>query len=165
MTNNVSETNMTDAKREEIKSRIALAQERDEGRREYSLAEKVGDQAVEAKDKFVAFAKEHPVATVAGGLVLGIAIASMFKSPRRVAKAGGARAAGMAAIGSEIALAFASQLLGDAQDAGRSGVRTLGDTARNLRNGAAHKASDAAEAAHAARTSIAKRISSALERR
>jgi hypothetical protein len=156
---------MTDAKRDEIKTRINQAQARDESRREHTLSEKVGEQAAEAKDKFVAFAKEHPVATVAGGLVLGIVIAGMFKAPRRAAREGGARAIGLAAIGSEIAMAFASQLLEGAQDAGRSGVRKAESTARNLRNGAAHGASDVADAAHAARVGIAKRISSVLERR
>ena len=167
---------MTDPKRAEIKSRIVSAQARHEERREYSLVEKIEDGALEAKDKFVSFAKEHPVATVAGGLVIGIVIAGMFKGPRRAAigaaAASGARAAGLAAIGSEIAMGFAAQLLDGAQDARRSGARkldrlggTLSETARNLGNGAAHRASDAAEAAQSARENIARRISSAIARR
>ena len=167
---------MPNAKRAEIKSNIVSAQARDEARREYSLVEKIEDGALEAKDKFVSFAKDHPVATVAGGLVIGILIAGMFKGPRRTAMgaaaAGSARAAGLAAIGSEIAMGFAAQLLDGAQDAGRSGVRkldrlggTLGETARNLGSGAADRASDAAEAAQSARENIARRISSAIGRR
>ncbi len=115
---------MTDQKRDAIKQRIADAQSRDAARTQPTLGEKIEDTALEAKDRFVEFAKEHPVATVAGGLVVGIAIAAMFKAPRRAAKLGGARAAGLAAIGSEIALGFATQMLENAQEAGRTGVRT-----------------------------------------
>lgn len=163
---------MTGSKREDIKSHLALAEARDEGRREYSLAERIGDQASEAKDKFVGFAKEHPVATVAGGLVLGVAIAAMFKTPRRAAMRGGARAAGLAAIGSEIALAFASQLLDGAQEAGRGGARkldalgdTLGDRARSLRHGAADKASDVRDLARSAGHGASRSLSRLLGRR
>lgn len=118
---------MNDLTRDTIKARIEQAHERDAARADGSFAEKLGEQANEAKDKFVSFAKEHPVATIAGGLVLGIAIAAMFKGPRKAAAAGGARAAGLAAIGSEIALAFAGQLLENAQEAGRSGVQKAGE--------------------------------------
>jgi len=163
---------MTDTKRAEIKSRITSAQARDEERREYSLVEKIEDGALEAKDKFVSFAKEHPVATVAGGVVIGILIAGLFKGPRRAAAAGGAKAAGLAAIGSEIAMGFAAQLLDGAQDASRTGARkldrlggTLSERARNFTDGAAHRAHDATEAAQSARENITRRISRALERR
>ncbi len=118
---------MNDLKRAEIKARIAEAQARDEQRQQLTMFEKIEDGALEAKDRFVEFAKEHPVATVAGGVVLGVLIAGMFKGPRRAAMAGGARAAGLAAIGSELALAFAGQLLDNAQEAGRTGVRKAGE--------------------------------------
>ena len=85
---------MTKNNRALTQSRIADAHARDEDRRQYSLVERVEDRALEAKDKFVDFAKEHPIATVVGGLAVGVLIASTFKGPRRAAVKGGARAAG-----------------------------------------------------------------------
>jgi len=163
---------MTKTKRELTQSRIDDAQVRDEERREYSLAERIEDQALEAKDKFVGFAKEHPVATVAGGLLVGVLIAAMFKGPRRAAMHGGARAAGLAAMGSEIAIAFASQLLDSAQDAGRGGARkldnlgdTIGETARSLRHGAADRLHDVRGVAENAGRNAGSSISRMLGRR
>jgi hypothetical protein len=148
---------MTETNRALTKSRIASAQARDENRRQSSLAERVEDRALEAKDKFVEFAKEHPVGTVAGGLVIGVLIASMFKGPRRAAAKGGARAAGLAAI---------------AQDAGRGGARKLdglgdtwGDTARDLRHGAADRLGDARDVAQSATRHAGRSLSRMLGRR
>jgi len=125
---------MNDLTRDTIKARINEAHQRDAARQPLSLGEKLEEQALEAKDRFVEFAREHPAATVAGGLLVGIAIAAMFKRPRKAAIQGGARAAGLAAIGSEIAVAFASQLLNSAQEAGNSGIHNaglLGEKAQN----------------------------------
>ena len=125
----------------------------------------ITDHALEAKDKFVAFAKEHPVATVAGGLALGVLVASMFKGPRRAAAAGGAKAAGLAALGSEIALAFAGQVMDAAKEAGREGARKLdglgesvGDTARKVRRDASYRADRGFDAARIARREARKKL-------
>jgi len=140
---------MTDPKRDEIKARIAAAQARENARGEQSLGQRIEHGAGAAKDKFVDFAKEHPIATVAGGLAVGVLVASMFRGPRKLASKGGARAAGLAAVGSEMALAFASQLMDSAQHAGREGahkLEELGHAAekrtRGFRSNAAHRASD-----------------------
>lgn len=137
-----------------------------------SMPEKtLTDHATEAKDKFVAFAKEHPVATVAGGVVLGVLVAGMFKGPRRAAAAGGAKAAGLAALGGEMALAFASQMMDAAGEAGRSGARKLddlgdsvSDVARGMRRDTSYRADKGIDAARIARRKAAKRLSRAFNR-
>ena len=110
------ETMSDDPRRASIKARLAAAEARDAAR---NAAGKAG----EAKDKFVAFAQEHPLATVAGGLALGVLVASLFPGPRRAARAGGARAAGLAAIGGEMLLALATQALSKAGEAGETARR------------------------------------------
>ena len=90
---------MTDAKRSNIKRKVAAAKSRNEARAEpATLADRAGEKAVEAKDKFTSFARQHPIAIVAGGLAAGVLISGLFRgSPTR--KAGrkfGRKAAGLA---------------------------------------------------------------------
>jgi hypothetical protein len=141
---------MTEAKRQEIKDRITTAQARNAERDGQPLSEVLGEKAVAAKDNLTAFAREHPLATVAGGLAVGVLISAMFKnSPtRKAGRYAGARAAGLAALGTEMASAFAqsvmertagardagAELAEDAADKARSTARTIGETlARSLR--------------------------------
>ena len=75
---------MPDAKRTQLKKKIEAGEARNKARAEPTLIDRTGEKAIEAKDKFTAFAKEHPIATVAGGLALGILISGLFKrSPTR----------------------------------------------------------------------------------
>src|SRR5688500_3188838 len=98
---------MTEAKRKTLKQKVSAGEQRNQDRGRTTVVDRAGERAIEAKDKFVEFAKEHPIATVAGGLALGILVSSLFKrSPTR--KVAG-RAAGIAAIGAELALAYAQQ--------------------------------------------------------
>ena len=85
---------MTDAKRQQIKTKVAAGQARHRDMGRTTIVDRAGEAAIEAKDKFVAFAKEHPVATVAGGLALGILVSGLFKrSPtRRIGNAAARRA-------------------------------------------------------------------------
>lgn len=136
---------------------------------EPSLTEQATAKASEAFDSFKTFARERPLTTITGGLVAGILIASMFKAPRRAAAAGGAKAAGLAAIGSEIALAFAAQLADAAGNAGREGLRkagdlgdSIGDTARSLRREAGYRTGNSLDAARVARRETRKAISRKL---
>lgn len=163
---------MTDTKREEIKARIAAAQQREESRASPTLAERASEGAADAADAFTGFVKKHPIAAAAGGVALGVLIAGMFKGPRQAAVRGGAKAAGLAAIGAEIATGFAAQLLDGASDLGREGARragdltdTAGDRARAIGRSASHKVGDAADAARIARRETGKAIARALGRR
>ena len=165
-------TPTAEEKREELKARIAAAQEREEARAEQSFTEKAGEKASEATDAFTGFVKEHPIAAAAGGVVLGVLIAGMFKGPRRAAAADGAKAVGLAAIGAEIASGFASQLMDDASDLGRAGKHravdfsdSVGDRSRALGRRAKHRAGDTADAVSIARRETGKAIARAMGRR
>ena len=161
---------MTDAKRTQIKKKVAAGQARNRTKTENTTTvfDRAGEAAIDAKDKFTAFAKQHPIATVAGGLAIGILIAGMFKAPRRAAIMGGSKAAGLAAIGAELALAYAQQAMEAASEAGRAAAPTIekfGDTARSAGRDAAHRAGDAGEAALSATREAGKRLSKAIRTR
>jgi hypothetical protein len=120
---------MTEAKRSEIRQKVAAAEDRNQARAEGpSLADRAGERAIEAKDKFAAFAKEHPIATVAGGLAIGILVSSLFRgSPTR--KAGrklGEKAAGLAALATELAVTYAQSAIEAANEAREAGADKLG---------------------------------------
>jgi len=119
---------MTEAKRSRIRQKVAAAESRNEARSEMSLTDRAGEKAIEAKDKFAAFAKEHPIATLAGGLALGILVSSLFRgSPTR--KAGrklGKKAAGLAALAADLAVAYATSAMEAASEAREAGAEKLG---------------------------------------
>ena len=162
---------MTDSKRAALKARVEAAQESEAARRTKSLAKSAQDQAVEAKDKFTSFAREHPVATVAGGVALGILVAGLFKGPRQAAIRTGTKAAGMASVGSEAALAFATEMFASAGHAGKEGLRkiddlgdSVGDGARRARREASYQLGNASDAARIAGREAGKTILRALRR-
>jgi hypothetical protein len=161
---------MPEAKRTQLKNKVAAGQARNKAKTENTTTvfDRAGEAAIEAKDKFTAFAKEHPIATVAGGVALGVLIAGLFKAPRRAAMKGGSKAAGLAAIGAELALAYAQQAMEAAGEAGKAGAKRLdgfGDTARSVGQDAAHRASDAGETAMAVTREAGKRLSKAIRSR
>lgn len=163
---------MTDTKRKQIKDKVAAGEARNLARSD-KLTDRIGERAIEAKDGLSRFAREHPVATVAGGLALGVLVSALFKrSPtRKVAGKAGARAAGLAAIGAELAMAYAQQAMGAASDAGRAGSHklheledSLGQPARNMRRGASRQASLASESARHATRLAGKALTRKLHR-
>jgi len=120
---------MAEAKRNQIRKKVAAAKSRNDSRAETpSLSDRAGERAIEAKDKFAAFARQHPIATVAGGVAIGILVSGLFRgSPTR--KAGqelGKKAAGLAAIGAELALAYAQQAMEAAGEAREAGTEAVG---------------------------------------
>ena len=142
---------MAEAKRKTIKKKVAAAEKRNAARSERTFLDRAGEGAIEAKDKFTAFAKEHPVATLAGGLAIGVLIAGMFKGPRQAAIKGGTRAAGLAAIGAELAMAYAAKALDAAKEAGSEGADWLGETGKTLGSKAREFSSEASDYAGTAR--------------
>ncbi|MEO0063368.1 MAG: hypothetical protein RLZZ08_1928 [Pseudomonadota bacterium] len=151
---------MNDAKRTQIKTKVEAGQLRNAAKSPTALTDRIGEKAIEAKDSLTRFATEHPVATVAGGLAVGVLISTLFrKSPtRRVAGKASSRAAALVALGAELALAYthqamqaAEQAAGDARRAGADRLEDLsesvGDTARGLRRGASRQASKAGDSA------------------
>jgi hypothetical protein len=161
---------MPEAKRTQLKKKVAAGQARNKAKTENTttIFDRAGEAAIDAKDKFTAFAKEHPIATVAGGVALGVLIAGMFKGPRRAAIKGGSKAAGLAAIGAELALAYAQQAMESASEAGKAAapkIERFGDTARNAGRDAAHRAGDAGEAALTVTRAAGRRLSKAIRDR
>ena len=146
---------MPDAKRKTLKKKVEAGQARNKAKTETTttIFDRAGEAAIDAKDKFTAFAKEHPVATVAGGLVVGVLIAGMFRGPRRAAVKGGTKAAALATLGAELAMAYAAKALDAAQDAGHDGAEWLGETGRSLGSKARELGADAADYAGSARDS------------
>ena len=121
---------MADAKRSNIRKKVTAAKSRNQSRAQApSMTDRAGEKALAAKDKFTAFAKEHPITTVAGALALGVLVSGFFRgSPTR--KAGrklGQRAAGLAALATELAVAYGQQAMEKAGEARETGADKLGD--------------------------------------
>lgn len=161
---------MPEAKRTQLKKRIEAGEARHQSRGEPSMLDRTGEKAIEAKDKFTAFVKEHPIATVAGGLAIGVLVSSLFKrSPTRKA---GRKAAGLAAVGAELAWNYAQQAMAAAHEAGRAGADrledlgdTVGSSARTLGRNAADRAGDLREGASAIARDAGSRIGRAVRDR
>lgn len=139
-------------KREELREKIEAGERRNAERG-------LSDYARDARDSATSFVKEHPFATVAGGLAIGVIIAAMVPGPgRRLRKQATARGTALAAMLTELGMAYGSSLLDSLGDAARTGQdkleefgESLGDTARGLRRDAGHLAADAGESARALR--------------
>jgi len=161
---------MSEAKRQELKDKVAAGEARHRSREDSTLFDRAGEAAIEAKDRFTAFAREHPLTTVAGGLAVGILISGLF--PRSPTRRLGHKAAGLAAVGAEAAMAYMHQAMDAASHAGRSGAHrlddwgdTISDTARRVRRDAAHLVESAGESARLAGRDASERVSRRLHRR
>lgn len=160
---------MTEAKRTAIKDRIEAGESHLADRNALPLAERIGEKAIEAKDSFVGFAKQHPVATVAGGVALGVLVSALFrKSPtRKVAKQAGGKASALAAIAAKVALDYAQTAMTAANDARHAGADRLedaGKATRSLGKAASRRASHAGDSARAAAHEARAAIGKALKR-
>lgn len=124
----------TAQKRQEIKDRITAAQERQATRDGGSITQVISEKAVQARDGVTGFAREHPVAAIAGGLAVGVLISAMFKnSPtRKAGRYAGARAAGVAALGSEIAASLVQHVIEGTSAARSTTAEKLDDTGQAL---------------------------------
>jgi ElaB/YqjD/DUF883 family membrane-anchored ribosome-binding protein len=158
---------MTEAKRAQIKQKVAKAQKRNEDRGRTTIVDRAGEQALDAKDRFVAFAREHPLATVAGGLAMGVLISGLFKrSPTRRLGRKAAKAAGnLATLGAELAIVYGQQALEAAQEARHAGaekIEELGSAARDAGRDATDRASELGDAARSATRDAGKRLGKML---
>lgn len=154
---------MADTKRQQTKDKVEAGYARNHAKSQGTALDRAGETAIEAKDRFAAFAKDHPIATVAGGLALGVLISGLFKgSPtRKLGSKVGTRAAGLAAIGTELALTYAQQAMDAADHAGRVGAHKLGDLGDSIGSTARHLRRSGSDTADSA----SKRISRALHGR
>ena len=94
----------TEDKRNELREKIEAAEARNAER---SFA----DYAADVKDGATQFVKDHPIATVAGGLAIGMLLAGMTKPGRRVRRRAGAQASSLWSTVTELAAAYGTGLL------------------------------------------------------
>lgn len=162
---------MNTANRQEIQEKIEAGEARNRARGEGTFMEKTGEKAVEAKDRFTEFAKEHPVALVAGGLALGIAISALFpRSPTRRAGAKvGARTAAIGTLAAELAMNYAQRAFETASEAGHAGAERLedlgdaaSDRAQRLRRDAGYFAASTGDTARQFSRDTRKKVRRAL---
>jgi ElaB/YqjD/DUF883 family membrane-anchored ribosome-binding protein len=154
-------------KRAELKSKVDAAQKRNEERERQRT---LGDYAREARDDATSFIKEHPITTIAGGIALGVLVASIVPGPgRRLRKQATRRGAVLAGALADLAVTYGSQALDGAGKAARSGQSRLGDIgealsdaisdgARSLRR----EAGDASDSAESLTRTAGKRASRKL---
>ncbi len=156
---------MNDVQRQQLGDRIAAA--------EASFLDRAGESAIEAKDRFTHFAREHPLTMIAGGLALGVLVSGLF--PRSPTRRAAGKTAGLAAIGTEAAMAFLHQATKGARHAAhraeRTSARTLdhwtdvvAEAARRVAEEAASLADSAGDNARAAQTTASRRLSRAWRR-
>ena len=142
----------TDEKREELRERIEAGEERNAKRSE------LAERAIEARDQAVGFAKQHPIAVVAGGVALGLLVGALTPKGRLLGKRAGKWAAMLAEVGAVYAADMIAKA-GDAAVAGKDRLEDLGDSAaavaRTVTRDVGYKAGTAADTAR----SIGKRVS------
>ncbi|WP_353230770.1 hypothetical protein [Novosphingobium sp.] len=123
------------------------------GKRSADLAASVADAGKRARE----FVHEHPVASVAGGILIGALVAGALTRRKQVeravddtaqdaaqiSKATAARIARLASIGAEMALQFATR----AAAASREGAARMEETLNHSGAEAGHKLNGLAEAA------------------
>ena len=147
-------------KREELRRKIAEAEERN---RERTLAER----ASEATDSVREFVTERPLTSIGAGLAAGVILAAIFTPPgRRLSRQAGARASGLAATASELAAVYAAQVADAAGDLGRGASDRfedlsddLGQSARSARRRAAFQAGSKGDTIRSAARRARKRVS------
>ena len=116
----------TTDKRAELKSKIEAAEQRNAER-------SFGERARDAAEEATSFVKEHPLATVAGGIVIGAIIASIVPGPgKRMRKKASARGALVAGALTDLAIKYGAEILEGATKAAKTGQDRLGDLGETL---------------------------------
>lgn len=134
----------SDAKRSELKGKVAAAQKRNQNRT-------LGDYARDAGSTATSFVKEHPITTVVGGVALGVLVASILPGPgRRLRKKASAKSAMLAGALADLALTYGTQMLEGAEKAANASGRKLGDLGGAIGDGARSAGRGASFAAESA---------------
>ncbi|RKF18360.1 hypothetical protein D6851_14565 [Altericroceibacterium spongiae] len=131
---------MSDSQRKDIKEKVEVAEARNQSKA-LTLSERVGEKTIEGKDRFLRFAKDHPVALIGGGIVLGVAISALF--PRSPTRRLGGKAAGLAVSAADLAMAYAVKARAAAKDAALDSGDLLEDMSDSLGDTASHLRRDA----------------------
>ena len=137
----------SEEKRQELKAKIEAAEQRNENRT-------FGDQMRDTTDTATQFVKEHPLATVAGVAVLGLAIGAMTRPGRRAGAKAGRRTSAFASRAADLGMLYAGNLFDTVEDAALAGKDRIedfgdaaGDNARSLRRRASYSGGNAAASA------------------
>lgn len=136
-----ADSNLTDQeKRDQLRARIEAGEKRNQQRSFMDEAKDVADNALE-------FAKTHPVATIAGGIFIGLAIGAMTRPGRDLRRRGGR----WANVAGEAAMAYALSKIDTISDR----MEDFGDTAetqaRKLRRDASYRLDTAGDALRSTR--------------
>ncbi len=101
-----ADSKLTDQeKRDQLRARIEAGEKRQEER-------SFLDQAKDAADSAVDFAKRHPVATVAGAIAVGLAVGAMTRRGRELGRRGGS----LASYATDAAIAYGLSMIEGAGD-------------------------------------------------
>lgn len=137
----------SEEKRQELKAKIEAAEQRNENRT-------LGDQMSDATDSATQFVKDHPLATIAGVAVLGLAIGAMTRPGRRAGAEAGRRTSAFASRAADLGMLYAGNLFDTVEDSALAGKDHIedfgaaaGDNARSLRRRASFSGSNAAASA------------------
>lgn len=149
-------------KRRQLREKIEAGEKRNAER---SLA----NYAKDAADTATGFVKRHPLATIAGGITLGLVIGALTRPGRRLTSRVGRRSGALAALAADAALAYGLRALEGAGDLARStGDRiedmgdTLGTKARGVRRDAAYRTEIAGDALRSVKRSAGRKSGRAL---
>ena len=138
----------TNDKRAELKEKIEAAEKRNADR-------SFGDYARDAADGATSFVKEHPIATVFGGLALGAIVASLLPGPgRRVRKKASARGAVVAGALADLALTYGTRFMTGAEKAAKAGQDRVGDLGETISETARSASKSASKAVTGLRSRI-----------
>ena len=150
---------MAETKRAQLKEKVNAGIQRNSDRGRTTIVDRMGERAIEAKDRFTDFAKEHPITTVAGAVALGVLVSGLFRgSPTRKL---GKRAGKLAGLGAEVAAAYAAQALASADEA----RKPVGDKLGELGETALEYGKTGTDAATKAARDAGKRIAKAIHGR
>ncbi len=144
-------------KRRQLRDKIAAGEQRNAERT-------FADQARDAAEAATGFVKRHPLATIAGGITLGLIIGALTRPGRRLTSRVGRRSGALAALAADAALAYGLRMLDGANDLARTAgdrFEDLGDSvgtqARGLRRDAAYRADIASDALGSVKRSTARK--------
>ena len=122
---------LTDAeRREKLRQRIAQGEERHEARR-------FADQARDAADSALGYAREHPLRVVAGAVAVGLVVGALTRPGRRLGRRGGA----LAALAADAAIGYGLKAWSEAGKAGD----TAGTAARRFGRDASYRLDTASD--------------------
>ena len=124
-----ADSKLTDQeKRDQLRARIEAGEKRNDERNYFDQAKDVADSAIE-------FAKKHPVATVAGAVVVGLAIGAMTRRGRELGRRGGS----FASYAADTALAYGLSMIEGAGDKFEDISDAAGTQARRLKRDAGYR--------------------------